>query len=427
MTSPVDTTVKHFFSSMVGAPVLTKQAGSLIALLDALLVLGFDSKPATSLKVAGGVATLEFAGAHSATLHSVVLVSGVEAPYQALNGEQKVTAIANGKVSFATTANAGTATGSIVFKMAPAGWIKAFAAGNVAVYKSADPMSNGMFLRVDDTGNTMAGVGFARVRGYVSMSDVNTGTGPFPLNEQMQEDNANGAFWPKGYTQPEGTTPIGWSFYADTRIFYYAPMLYQSQIDPASQSYARYIASHLDGFGDLRPYRPGGDPWATSISAHLTISGAQSYVEAGSFSGGYDYQGGNFAARRFDGTGQAERGIVWTYGQKSQNAPSGQATSEYGRFPSQIDGSLTYAPRYWRTYQYVDENSPAPRAEVPGLMGIPMSGVFPALGKNAILDGEGRWAGRKLYGHVVGNPSTDTVNSPEACGVLLVDLTGPWR
>ncbi|EPD32955.1 hypothetical protein HMPREF9701_06413, partial [Delftia acidovorans CCUG 274B] len=56
MASPVDTSVKHFLSSMTGAPVLSGTVGSMIALLDALLVTGFDTKTLTSLTVVGGVA-----------------------------------------------------------------------------------------------------------------------------------------------------------------------------------------------------------------------------------------------------------------------------------------------------------------------------------------------------------------------------------
>ena len=62
MVSPVDTSVKWARSTMPGAPVLTRAAGSLIGLLDALLVNGWGQQTATSVVVAGGVATATGSG-----------------------------------------------------------------------------------------------------------------------------------------------------------------------------------------------------------------------------------------------------------------------------------------------------------------------------------------------------------------------------
>ena len=47
MASVVDTSVKHFHSGRVGAPVLTGAEGSMIALLDACVVNGFGLKSVT--------------------------------------------------------------------------------------------------------------------------------------------------------------------------------------------------------------------------------------------------------------------------------------------------------------------------------------------------------------------------------------------
>jgi hypothetical protein len=65
MTSPVDTSVKIFSSTMVNAPVLNGVAGALVALLDAVLVTGFDTKSSVSIAVAGGIATATWAGTRS--------------------------------------------------------------------------------------------------------------------------------------------------------------------------------------------------------------------------------------------------------------------------------------------------------------------------------------------------------------------------
>ena len=76
MASPVDTTVKWARSDMPGAPVLTRAAGSMAALLDAFLVEGWGLQAATSVVIASGVATATFAADHTAAMHSVVEVAG---------------------------------------------------------------------------------------------------------------------------------------------------------------------------------------------------------------------------------------------------------------------------------------------------------------------------------------------------------------
>ncbi|RYF39219.1 MAG: hypothetical protein EOO27_49535, partial [Comamonadaceae bacterium] len=210
-----DTTVKNFNSTMPGAPVLNGVAGALIGLLDACLVTGYDVKSAVSLVVAGGVATLTWSGTHSAAEHSVISISGVTGPLVALNGEQKVVTKPNAtSVTFATTAPDGTAAGTITFKMAAAGWTKAFSATNVAVYKSTAVGSNGFCYRVDDTGTLGA-----RVVGYEAMTDAATGVGPFPTAAQM----SGGGWWAKSVTA--NTTGIPWVVAADSRtvLFHAAP------------------------------------------------------------------------------------------------------------------------------------------------------------------------------------------------------------
>lgn len=62
----------------------------------------------------------------------------------------------------------------------PLGWAKEFTGTNKRVYRAATGTSR-MYLRVDDTALTTD----ARCVGYETMSDVDTGTGPFPTNTQI--------------------------------------------------------------------------------------------------------------------------------------------------------------------------------------------------------------------------------------------------
>jgi hypothetical protein len=93
-----------------------------------------------------------------------------------------------------------------------AGWTKAFSGTNLAAYKMGG--SIGHYLRVDDSGPGAGGPIEARVRGFVTMSDVNTGTGPFPTVSQK----TNGLFVRKSATSD--STPRPWLVVADNKTFY---------------------------------------------------------------------------------------------------------------------------------------------------------------------------------------------------------------
>ena len=190
MASTVDTSVKYITSDMPGAPVLNGVIGALVALTDACLNTGFGLRAVTSLVVAGGVATLTVANdvKNGNLLHSVVLVDGVTGPLVALNGEQKLTAVSSTQLKFATAAADGTATGTITIKQAPLGFDKVFSGTNTAVYRSANVLGTRMFVRLSDTVAQAA-----RIVGYESMSDVDTGVGPFPTPAQM----LGGGMWPR--------------------------------------------------------------------------------------------------------------------------------------------------------------------------------------------------------------------------------------
>ena len=185
MASIVDTSVKHAYSSMTGAPVISGTAGTLIAALDAFLVTGWGAKTVDSATISGGVCRLNFAsGKSSAEAEAVIVVSG--ATPAGLNGEQKVTAVSNTWVEFKTNLPDGAVTGSLSLKMAPLGWEKVFTGTNKAVYRPTDPASTRTYYRVDDT-NAI----FARLQMYESMTDVDNGIAAAPLTV------AGGYYWYK--------------------------------------------------------------------------------------------------------------------------------------------------------------------------------------------------------------------------------------
>lgn len=392
MTSVVDTSVKHFHNVMVGAPVLNGVAGALIGVLDACLVTGFDIKAATSLVVVDGVATLSFSGSHSATVDSVVLVAG--SSIDALNGEQKVTAIASGVVKFATAQANATASGTITFKMAPAGWVKAFTGTNLAAYKSLDPASTGMYFRVDDTGTTAA-----RVVGYEVMTDINTGVGPFPTAAQMSGG---------GYLNKSGVAnanAVKWNVTADSRGFY---LSVAAESAAAAMSYGantRYI-------GDIIAFRPGGDPYAFGIGYSTSASTTN-------YAGIVDANGVVFATpRSYTGLGSSKLHLTLAY----TGSPASQSGLDtlLGTFPGDIDGGLRLSRRF-----VAEGASLPPRGDLPGLFTSPQNQLGLFYLTNSIVSGSGEFSGRKLI--AVNSPATTTLVPSSGVGCLFIDITGPWR
>jgi hypothetical protein len=128
----------------------------------------------------------------------------------AYNGEQIVTAVTANTFSFAVAGSpASPATGTIVAKTAPAAWTKAFSGTNLAAYKSAAVSATGCLLRVDDSAAQSS-----VLRGYESMSDVNTGSGPFPTPAQL----GGGIVLRKSDASSAASRP--WLLFADDRLFY---------------------------------------------------------------------------------------------------------------------------------------------------------------------------------------------------------------
>lgn len=394
MASPVDTSVKFILGTMTGAPVINNANYSGIGALDAFLVDGWGLQTANSLVVSSGVATLTFPTAFPAVVESVILVAG--ATPEGLNGEQKVTSIATATnaVSFATALPDGTATGTITVKMAPAGWSKPFSKTGVAVYKSVDPEAHagGMYLRVDDSRTD----GWMRVRGYETMSDVDTGTGAFPNDSQAN----GGGWWWRHYS---GTTPTRYAIFADSRMILFGPAPY-SQYDAKGQN-IQYA------FGDPLPTRPSGDPYSTLLVCGWIQTDVQRQ---------WDYAGSANAVipRSFNGLSGAQSAFLVPAVGVTPTALSGNDSS-YGSFPSMVDGRLVVSRRRLTAGGQTD----ATRAWLPGGYSIPQQVPSLFFERFSTLDGAGELQGRKLmvlYNGTGGTNSTDSRTS-------LVDVTGPWR
>lgn len=383
------TKTKFFSSLMTGAPALSGSAGALIAILDAVLVNGWGSANVQSLVVAGEVATMTFAAAHPYLDDTVALIAG--ATPVGLNGEKRVTVTGANTVTFPAPGTAdGAATGAITSKIASAGWTKLYTGANLAVYKPSAPEATGCVLRVDDTGTTTA-----RVRGYETMTDVNTGSGPFPTVAQIA---ASGLWWSKSNAASAAARP--WRVVADDRGFYWLP----KQGDATYESQADY-------FGDLLPLK-SNDPYACVLRAN---SGDRTATAPTPDDLHYNdspmTQPGLYVARAPNAIGSA---------QQTFNVA---ATSPFGSYylggsgfayPGLADNGLHLAP-----IQCVHPTGQ--RGWFPGVYASPQD-VKTAFQTDDVVTGTGLMAGRKVRAL-----KTGVVASNTSQGVLFFDFLSDWR
>lgn len=380
--------VKHFFSSFAGAPNINGQAGSLIAVLDACLVDGFNSKTLDSLVVSGNVLTGTKSG-HNFVVDQVIATSANEA---SLIGEWTITSVTATTFSAAAPGVSNvTGTGTLTVKAAGAGWTKLYAGTNKAVYKSSDVAGNGCVLRVDDTGTTTA-----RVVGYESMTDIDTGIGPFPTAAQV----SGGAYWFKSATAD--VTARNWEMYADSQAFYFAVTNYT----------AIYVTLH--GFGQLAAEKPG-DAFATFLAGQSSVSnltnnaGVSILAQSSYVAGG---GGGLWAPRSYTQVGSAI--TLGVYSNAINTVLSGESTGS--TYPSPCsNGLILSSPCCVET-----TGLPVRSASVPGLFHTPQANPLDHRQKIADVSG---LDGRTL----VASSANGYKSGASQAGKVFIDITGPWR
>lgn len=387
MASPVDTSVKHAYSSMTGAPAIGGTVGSLIGALDAFLVNGWGAKAVDSAVISNGVCRLSFAsGKSAAEAHAVIVVAG--ATPSALNGEQKVTAVANGWVEFKTDLPDGAVTGSISFKMAALGWEKVFAGTNKAVYRASDARGTRMFYRVDD-----ANALYARVQMFETMSDIDSGIAASP---------ANGGYY---ITKRDTASAMGsyWLMIGDSRGFYLSLAYGGSLVTPSVPQYGAVTRY----FGDVISNK-SGDAWSGALSGALSNgwNSADGCVFRGLSAGTL------VLARAAHGLGGAFAPTRVTFGSGTSGVDA-----TLGVFPSRVDNGLHLSKILLR------EGNDGPRGVLPGGYHCLQTGVALAYPLEVKLtSGAGEFKNKVLLSIGVGTPGGGSEN-----GIGIFDATGPWR
>ena len=390
--------VNYITHTMRGAPVIQGNTpGGLIAVLDCLLINGWGLAAPQTLTVAAGVATATFASATAWEVGAVIEVTG--ATPAGLNGKWRVATSSGNTLTFATTASDGTYTGTMGIKYAGAGWEKLFPGTNKAVYRSTDPTGSRFYLRVDDSSGL-----FARVRGYEAMTDIDTGTGLFPLDTQIE---AGGGYWHKASTS--NATAIPYLLAADAKLLLPAMCI-------GVASGATHTTTAVYGFGEGVALNPAGDAFATVLSCGS--SSAIGYLNYGGLSGANadgSTSGAALFARGWQGLGGAVYARPVPEG-GSLGALSGNDAT-LGVAPGRTDGAIRMARMMLK-----DQVTNDLRAIVPGCHFVPQwldNSIFQV--PFALTDGAGTLAGRKLATvHVGGSTSSRS-------GTAFVDVTGPWR
>jgi hypothetical protein len=197
-------------SSDSGAPVLTGQVGALVALLDACLVNGYTAS-VTSITRSGGTATVTVPVPHNLIDGQLVTIAGAaETDY---NGTFAITVVTGVVFTYTVPgAPATPATGVITYLRIAAGWSKPFTGTNKAAFKQG--AGSFFYVRVQDDAPGAGAAREARVVGYETMTNVDTGTDLFPTAAQK----TNGLFVRKSSTAD--ATARNWILFADSTTFY---------------------------------------------------------------------------------------------------------------------------------------------------------------------------------------------------------------
>ncbi len=143
--------IVFYNSTMQGAPSSTlTAAGTLLAVLDACLINGFNSTSITSITQSAGVATVTTSGAHGFKPSEWVLVAG--ATPSAYSGRQKVVTVPSSTtftfaISSGTTSPATLSSATVAYPAA--GWNKSSGGTNIAAYQGGSG-SAGNWMQIED-------------------------------------------------------------------------------------------------------------------------------------------------------------------------------------------------------------------------------------------------------------------------------------
>ena len=417
--------VKHYNSGMQGAPQLANAWGDMTALLDAVLVDGFNLRTIDTLTFADGIATARVNAGHLYLVDQVVSIQGAnQAEY---NGEFRVLSTTALEFTYAVTGTPVTpATGTLSVKVAPLNFERAFTATNKRCYRSKNILSNRPFLRVDnslDPSYTTTYAKKAKVLIAENMSDIDTVVGaqaPFdptkPLQNTVGTGSGAGAVdgWYKWYysrsDQAGGNDSGGgtggnknWVLVGDDRGFY---LFNEWQVSVYGR--AGYF------FTDFESFRQG-DAYNTLLTATEWYAAANNTP----YYNGVDHVG--YCNRSLDFTGKVlmrdhlQVGNYIRAGFLALNTNNAQQITGYSTsvpWPNGPDYGLILHPVYLR-----HESPGHLRGKMPGIFWVHNDSPMADLN---VVSGVVGYPGRKFL--IVCNGYSTAGNAAR----YAFDITGPW-
>ncbi len=238
------------------------------------------------------------------------------------------------------------------------------------------------------------------------MSDISTGTGPFPTSTQA----SGGNYWTK--SSAANATANRWYLVTDGRMFYFG----RSFRSGASQTPLEY---ELTVFGDFLSTK-SADPYGCIVSGIPTNAAGDGAVTnvANYWYGAQQSSPGLYAARSYTGLGSAVP-MGKSYPTLNGNtAPAASGASGAGTpFPNPADGGLYVMPHYLFESPSGTSNN-VHRGVSPGFYCTPqfiVNGVFAPAETVTGVTG--------LTGKTLLSQPCQTSNN----GLVFFDITGPWR
>lgn len=222
-----------------------------------------------------------------------------------------------------------------------AGWTEAFTGTNKAAFLGGSGTQH--YFRVDDNATGTGGAKEALIRGFETMSDVDTGTGPFPTAAQSAL-TGNSLIIRKSATA-DGTDRA-WVVIADDRTCYVLVF--------TGDNATVYLTF---GFGEFYSFLPG-DNYNSFLIARATENSATLTVDTlDRVSTTMAAATGHYMPRGYTGLGTSVN-----FGKHSDVAKANGATSLLGAisFPNPTDGGL-YISRVW-----IHDNTTAPNPNIRG-------------------------------------------------------------
>ena len=359
----------------------------MIAVLDACLITGYNSKSISSITVASGVATVVCTGhGYANTYGKAIRIAGATGGFTALNKDTQIANVTiNGFTFLCPGVADGVATGTLTAKYAPLDWVKQYSGTNKAMYKRSDVTATGCMLRIDD--NT---VGLScRALMVQSATDIDTYSNPAPIAAQIAD--GLGQYWGKGYNTSEAG---GWFMVADDKHFY----LY-GEVAAGSGIFSPY------GFGDVIDFKPG------SVLGCAIAGATNIYVQGNyGFSYGVGAPGSWVILGGKDGISTSKSLNVETKNQQSFGV-----TGPF--YPSDVDGGLVIQYPVLINEATADSHR---RGIQPGFA-IPLANISTTLPSKTIISN----TIGSVRNFLVVRCSVSNNAGINSCH--LIDLTGPWR